>query len=47
LDACFVPRPENLAAIKREVETHKKFRTLVDTVTELSLEASRLRHKRE
>ena len=40
-------RPENLAAIKREVETYKRFRTLVEAVTELSLEASRLRHKRE
>lgn len=40
-------RPENLAAVRREVETHKKFRTLIEQVTELSLEASRLRHKRE
>ena len=40
-------RPENLAAIKREVVTYKRFRTLVEAVTELSLEASRLRHKRE
>ena len=40
-------RPENLAAIRREVETHKKFRTLIEQVTELSLEASRLRYKRE
>jgi len=40
-------RPENLAAIKREVEAHKRFRTLVEAITELSLEASRLRHKRE
>ena len=40
-------RPENLAAIKREVETYKRFRTLVEEVTELSLETSRLRHKRE
>ena len=40
-------RPESLAAVRREVETHKKFRTLIEQVTELSLEASRLRHKRE
>jgi len=40
-------RPEKLAAIRREVETYKEFRTLVEKVTELSLEASRLRHKRE
>ncbi|HNX35990.1 MAG TPA: hypothetical protein PKM57_15275 [Kiritimatiellia bacterium] len=40
-------RPENLAAVKREVETFRKFRLLVEEVTELSLEASRLRHKRE
>ena len=40
-------RPDNLAAVKREVETYKKFRLLVEKVTELSLEASRLRHKRK
>ena len=40
-------RPENLAAVRREVNTYKKFKALVETVTELSLEASRLRHKRE
>lgn len=40
-------RAENLAAVKREVETYRKFRKLVEAVTELSLEASRLRHKRE
>ena len=40
-------RPESLAAVKREVETYKRFRHLVEAVTELSLEASRLRHKRE
>ena len=40
-------RPENLAAVGREVETYRKFRTLIGRVTELSLEASRLRHKRE
>ncbi|HPS09118.1 MAG TPA: hypothetical protein PLG22_16450 [Kiritimatiellia bacterium] len=40
-------RPENLAAVMGEVETYKKFKLLVEEVTELSLEASRLRHKRE
>ncbi|HOC74275.1 MAG TPA: hypothetical protein PKL54_15790 [Candidatus Hydrogenedentes bacterium] len=40
-------RPENLSAVRREVETFRKFRILVEEVTELSLEASRLRHKRE
>ena len=40
-------RPENLADVTREVETYRKFKTLVEAVTELSLEASRLRYKRE
>jgi hypothetical protein len=40
-------RPENLSAVKREVETYKKFKGLILQVTELSLEASRLRHQRE
>ena len=40
-------RPESLAAVRREVETYRKFKTLVEELTELSLEASRLRHKRE
>ena len=40
-------RPESLAAVRREVETYKKFKTLIKAVTALSLEASRLRHKRE
>lgn len=40
-------RPENLAAVTGEVETYRKFKLLVEEVTELSLEASRLRHKRE
>jgi hypothetical protein len=40
-------RPESLAAVRREVETYKRFRALIEAVTELSLEASRLRHKRE
>jgi len=40
-------RPENLAAVKMEVETHKKFRRHIEQITELSLEASRLRYKRK
>ena len=40
-------RPENLTTVRMEVETYKKFRLLVDEITTLSLEASRLRHKRE
>jgi len=39
-------RPENLAAVTGEVEAYKKFKLLVEEVTEQSLEASRLRHKR-
>ena len=39
-------RPESLAAVRKEVETYKKFRLLIAEVTDLSLEASRLRHKR-
>lgn len=40
-------RPESLAAIQREVKTYKLFRSLVEQVTTLSLEASRLRHKKQ
>jgi hypothetical protein len=40
-------RPESLAAVRKEVKTYKKFKALVEVVTELSLEASKLRHKRE
>lgn len=40
-------RSENLSAIRREVETYRKFRLLFEQVTDLSLEASRLRHKKE
>jgi hypothetical protein len=39
-------RPESLSAIRREVKTYKKFRSLVEQVTTLSLEASRRRHKK-
>lgn len=40
-------RPESLRVVKKEVETYKKFRKLIEEITEQSLEASRLRHKRE
>ena len=40
-------RPGNLAAVTGEVETYKRFKLFVEEVTELSLEASRLRHKRK
>ena len=40
-------RPESLAAVRKEVETYKRFKTLAEMVTELSLETSKLRHKRE
>ena len=40
-------RPENLAAVTAEVEAYKSFKLIVEEVTELSLEASRLRHKRD
>jgi hypothetical protein len=39
-------RPESLAAVRKEVATYKKFRLLIEKVTDLSLETSRLRHKR-
>ena len=39
-------RPESLRAVEKEVDTYKKFRRLVEEITDLSLEASRLRHKR-
>lgn len=40
-------RPENLVAVAGEVEAYKRFKLAVEEITELSLEASRLRHKRE
>jgi len=39
-------RPESLAAVRREVQIYRKFRLLIEEVTDLSLEASRLRHKK-
>ena len=40
-------RPESLAAVRMEVETYKRFKRLVEELTSLSLEASRLRHRRQ
>ncbi len=39
-------RPESLPAVRREIAAYKKFRCLVEGIIDLSLEASRLRHKR-
>lgn len=40
-------RPESLSPIRREVQTYRTFRRLVEQITSLSLLASRLRHKRK
>ena len=40
-------RLESLTAVGREVETYKKFRRIIEKITDLSLEASRLRHRRK
>lgn len=40
-------RPENLPAVRREIEAYKKFRRLVEQIIDLSLETSQLRHRRE
>ena len=40
-------RAESLTDVSDEVETYKKFRSIVEEITDLSLEASRLRHKRQ
>ena len=39
-------RPENLPAVRREIDTYKKFRRLVEEIIDLSLDASRLRQQR-
>jgi len=39
-------RPENLLALRREVHAYKKFRRLVEEIIDLSLQASKLRHRR-
>ena len=39
-------RPENLPAVRKEIEAYKKFRRLIEEIIDLSLEASRLRHRR-
>ena len=38
-------RAENLQAIRREVKAYKRFKTLIDELVDLSMEASRLRCK--
>ena len=38
-------RTENLPAIRREIKAYKRFKTLVDELVSLSMEASRLRCK--
>jgi hypothetical protein len=40
-------RSENLAAIQREIEAFKRFKTLSDEIVELSIEASRMRCKEQ
>ena len=40
-------RPESLSAVKREVGEFKRFRRYIEEITALSLEASKLRHKRK
>ncbi len=39
-------RPESLADVRREVAAYKRFRSYIEEITDLSLEASKLRHKR-
>ena len=36
-------RPENLKAVRREIETYKRFKSTVEELVALSIEASRLR----
>jgi hypothetical protein len=38
-------RPENLTAIKREIDAYKRFKSTVQELVALSLKASRLRHR--
>lgn len=40
-------RSDCLPAVRRELAAYKKFRRLVEQIIDLSLEASRLRHRRE
>jgi hypothetical protein len=37
-------RPEHLATIRREIDAYKRFRSTVEELITLSLDASRLRH---
>ncbi len=40
-------RPENLSAVKKEILAYKKFRETSEKIIALSLEASKLRYRRE
>ncbi len=39
-------RPENLTPVQKEIAAYKTFREDVETIIDLSLQASRLRHRR-
>ena len=39
-------RPENLTSVQKEIAAYKTFREDVETIIDLSLQASRLRHLR-
>lgn len=39
-------RPEKLTSVQKEIAAYKKFREDVETIIDLSLQASRLRHPR-
>jgi len=36
-------RPENLPPVKREIKVYKRFKSIIDEMIELSIQASRLR----
>jgi hypothetical protein len=38
-------RPENLTAIKREIDAYRRFKSTAQELVALSIEASRLRHR--
>jgi hypothetical protein len=40
-------RPENMSKVKKEILAYKKFKESVEEVITLSLEASKLRYRRE
>jgi hypothetical protein len=39
-------RPENLESIRKEVEAYRRFRSMIQEITELSIQASRIRSNR-